>query len=326
MLRIRVGLLVGLLAATPAQAGSWADGMFEEVTKDFGSVPRGPTLTHLFRFTNKTGSPVHLAGVRVSCGCVTATPSQYDIAPGQSAVVQALMDTRRFMGAKTVTIFLQFDRPGWEEVRLWVQANSRDDVSVTPDAFSLGQAKRGTVPSGTVTITFLGNSNSQVLEVQRESNYVLTDLKELRRQGSEVTYQLTARLRPDVPVGKWFTDVWVKTNNPGMPRVRVPLTVEIESALSISPSTVVLGQVKPGDEAERRVILRGVKPFKVTGVEGTDGELTVKDSTEDARPVHVLTVRLKPAKAGEVSKTLKVITDLKDEGEIEFQARAQVVN
>src|SRR5262249_49179851 len=192
----------------------------------------------------------------------------------------------------TVTVFVQFDRPGWEEVRLWIQANSRDDISVSPEAFALGQAKRGTAPSGTVTITFLGQSASQILEVQRDSNYILTELKEVRRQGGEAAYQLTAKLRPDVPVGKWFTDLWVKTNNPAMPRIRVPLTVEIESALSVSPTTVVLGQVKPGAEAERRVIIRGVSPFKITGVQGTDEELSGKDSTKDAGPDHVLDVRL----------------------------------
>src|SRR5262245_53147067 len=293
--------------------------MFEELVKDFGTVPRGPTLTHSFRFTNSTGQPVHISGVRVSCGCVSAVPLQYDVAPGQSAVIQAQMDTRRFSGSKSVTVYIQFDRPQWEEARLWVQANARDDLTVSPDTLALGQHKRGTGPSGRTTISFLGNDAWQILEVQRETNYVKTELKELRRQGGEVAYELTATLREDAPVGKWYTDLWVRTNNPALPRVRVPLTVEIQSALSVSPSTVVLGQLKPGAEAERRVIVRGTQPFKITAVQGTDEVLSVKDSTEGARPVHVLTVKLKPKKPGEQSWNLKVLTDLKDEGEVAFQ-------
>jgi hypothetical protein len=323
----RNGLIVfaSLCLAAPASAASWADAMFDELSKDFGSVPRGPALTHPFRLTNNTGKPVHIAGVRVSCGCVTASATKTDLEPGESTSIQAHMDTRRFFGIKSVTVYVQFDQPHWEEVRLWVQANSRDDINVTPEAFSLGQARRGTTPSGTVTVTFLGNGLSEITEVQRESNYIQASLKELRRDADAVSYQVTASIRADAPVGKWYSDLWLKTNNPSIPKVRLPLTVEIESALSFSPSNVNLGQVKSGAESERKVIIRGVKPFRITKVQGTDKQLTVKDSTDASKPVHVLTVTLKPTKTGDFTRKLKVITDLKEEGEVEFEAKAQVV-
>jgi Protein of unknown function (DUF1573) len=325
MCRYSLVLLAGLSLAGPVSAATWADAMFEDLSKDFGSVPRGPTLQHPFRLVNKTKTTVSIANVRVSCGCVTATALKGTLAPGEETAVVAQMDTRRFSGAKTVTIYVQFDRPAWEEVRLWVQANSRDDVSVTPDAIVFGRTKRGSTPTSTVNVTFLGNSGSQITDIQSDTNYVQTSLKELSRQESEVSYQLTATIRPDTPVGKWYTDVWLQTNNPGMPRLRVPLTVEIESALSISPPKVQFGAVKAGSEAERRVIIRGVKDFRITEVRGTDGALLVRDSTKDSRPVHVLTITLKGDKAGDLERMLRVVTDLPDEGEIEFETKAQVV-
>jgi hypothetical protein len=299
--------------------------MFEDLSKDFGSVPRGPTLQHPFRLVNKTKTTVTIANVRVSCGCVTATALKGSLAPGEETAVVAQMDTRRFSGPKTVTIYVQFEHPAWEEVRLWVQANSRDDVSVNPDTIAFGRSKRGGTPTSTVTVTFLGAPGSQITDVQSDSNYVQTNLKELSRQEGEVSYQVTAKVRPDTPVGKWYTDVWLQTNNPGMPRVRVPLTVEIESALSVSPPRVQFGSVKQGSEAERRVIVRGVKDFRITEVRGTDGVLAVRDSSRDSRPVHVLTVTLKGDSAGDLARMLRVVTDLPDEAEIEFEARAQVV-
>jgi len=299
--------------------------MFTELSKDFGSVPRGPTVSHLFRLTNNTGSPVHISGVRVSCGCVTTSAVDTNLAPGQSTAIQTYMDTRRFFGYKAVTIYVSFDQPHWEEVRLWVQANSRDDLLLTPQTFALGQAKRGSGPSASVNVTFTGNGQWQITEVERESNYILIALKELRRDVSEVSYQLTASVRADAPVGKWYSDVWLKTNNPTLPKVRIPLTVEIESALSISPTTVNLGQIKPGTEEERKIIVRGIKPFRITKVEGTDDQLAVRDSTAESKAIHVLTVTLKPKKPGELDRTLKVLTDLNEEREVQFQAKAQVV-
>ncbi len=325
MFRYTLAFAAALAAAGPAAAGSWADALFAELSKDFGSVPRGPTLTHPFRFKNTTGSTLNVANVRVSCNqCVTAAALQTALNPGEESAIQVRMDTTKFTGLRSVTVFVQFDKPGFEEVRLWVQANARDDVQVVPDTLAFGQVRRGAGPSAATTITFYGNGQARILEAQPESNYVQTSLQELRRQDSEVAYQLTAKLRADAPVGKWFTDVWLKTNNAAIPRVRVPLTIEIESALSVSPTAVNFGPLKPGAAAERKVILRGVKAFKVTGVEGTDAQFTVQDSTEESKPVHVLTVKLKADKAGEWSRTVKVLTDLPDEGQIEFQARAQV--
>jgi hypothetical protein len=326
MSRLRYGLVVlaGLLAAGPAMSATWADALFDEFSKDFGSVPRGPALSHPFRVTNTTRVPVNIASVRVSCGCVSAAALKGHLEPGESTAILARMDTTRFTGIKTVTIYVQFDQPSYEEVRLWVQANGRNDFSVAPDTLGFGQVKRGSSPSAAVLVNFYGASESAITEVRCESNYIQARVQEVRRQDAEVVYQLTARLRSDIPAGKWYTDIWLKTNNGAAP-IRVPLMVEIESSLTVTPEMVTLGPVKAQTENERRVIVRGVRPFRITGVMGTDAELVVRDNTAEARPVHVLTVKFRAARAGELSRTLRVLTDLGDDNKIDFQVTALVM-
>jgi hypothetical protein len=324
MLRYSLVVAAALWAAGPALSATWADALFEEFSKDFGSVPRGPMLSHPFRVVNNTRGAVNIASVRVSCGCVSAEALKTHLEPGEATHIIARMDTTRFTGLKTVTIYVQFNQPAVEEVRLWVQANGRNDFTVTPDTLAFGQLKRGGTPAVSVLIAFYGNSDTAVTEVKCESNYIHGKVQEVRRQESEVTYQLTARLRADAPVGKWYTDVWLKTNNPSMAQIRVPLTVEIESALSISPETVTLGPVKVQGESERRVIVRGVKPFKITKVMGTDDQISVRDNTAQAKPVHVLTVKLKAGRPGELNRTLRVQTDLADDNKIDFHVNAVI--
>src|SRR5262249_21581339 len=152
------------------------------------------------------------------------------------------------------------------EVRLWIQANSRHDINVTPDVLTFGPTRHGESASKATTITFFGGVPSDITEVQSESNYVQVKIGAARRGGSEVSYELTARPRPDTPVGKWYTDVWVKTNNPSLPRVRVPLTVEVEAPLTVNFTTVNLGEVKVGETAERKLVVRGTRPFKITAL------------------------------------------------------------
>jgi hypothetical protein len=324
---LRYGLVVAasLWVVGPALSATWADALFEEFSKDFGSVPRGPMLTHPFRVVNNTRGPVNISSVRVSCGCVSAVALKGQLEPGESTQIVARMDTTRFTGLKSVTIYVQFNQPAFEEVRLWVQANGRNDFSVTPDTLAFGQLKRGGTPSASVLLAFYGNTDTQITEVKCESNYIQPRVQEVRRQDSEVTYQVSARLRADAPVGKWYTDVWLKTNNPGMAPIRVPLTVEIESALSVNPETVTLGSIKTRSENERRVIVRGVKPFKISEVTGTSDQLLVRVDSPLAKPVHVLTIKFKAGDPGEVNRRLSVLTDLADDSKIDFHVSAQVV-
>jgi hypothetical protein len=327
MSRYSIVLLAGFLSAAPALAGTWAEGMFEEFSKDFGSVPRGQILTHPFTIKNNTGQTVTISGVRVSCNvCTSATVLKGQLQPGEETAVSVRMDAGKFLGTKTVYVYVTFSQPQYEEVRLWVQANSRDDVNLTPDTVAFGRVKRGEAASKSATITFYGGVPSDITEVQSESYYVQAKLGEARRgNGSEVSYDVNLKLRPDTPVGKWYTDVWVKTSNPSMPRVRVPLTVEIEPSLTVNTTTLSLGDVKVGETAERKLVVRGGAPFKITAVKGTDKVIEVKADSADSKEMHVLTVRLKGDKAGAVSRSLKVVTDLKDEGEVEFTAKGQVV-
>src|SRR6202795_2178824 len=153
MLRYSLLSAVFLAAANPVHASSWADGMFDELSKDFGSVPHGTVAVHPFRLVNNTGSPVRITNVRVSCGCTNARALQSYLAPGQETAILAQMDTRRFYNTKNVTIFVQFDQPHFEEVRLWVQANSRDDVAFSSDGIAFGKVKRGGSPVGKLTVT-----------------------------------------------------------------------------------------------------------------------------------------------------------------------------
>ncbi len=316
-------LLAGLAVAAPISAATWADSMFDELSKDFGSVPHGSLQTHNFRLVNNTKQPVNITNVGVSCGCTSAYAAKTYLNPGEETAIVARMDTSRFFGVRSVTVTVQFDRPAFEEARLFVQANSRSDFSISPDGLAFGEVRRSATPSIAATVTFYGTA-TQITDVKSESNYVQTSIADAKTPDGQAAYQLTAKLRGDVPVGRWYTDVWLKTNNPEIPQIRVPVTVEIESALSVSPDAVALGQVAVNGESERRVIIRGAKAFKITAVKGDDDELTVRDSTEDSKPVHVLTVKLKPSKAGELNRNIHVETDLPDDGTIEFGVSAQV--
>jgi hypothetical protein len=116
-----------LTAASPSPAPpvTWEDELVDEAFKDFGPVPQGRVLVHHFGLTNHTKSRIHIASVRASAAFVTATPSQAELAPGQSADILVRVDTGRFVGPKIARVYVAFDRPQPGEVVLQVRATSR---------------------------------------------------------------------------------------------------------------------------------------------------------------------------------------------------------
>jgi hypothetical protein len=328
MLRSAVAAAGVLLTAVPAWAGP-AD-LFAEKVKDFGTTPRGPVLIHYFRFTNTTGQPLTLGQPRVSCGCVSAAVSKNQVAPGETAAVIAHMDTRRIQTpntTKSVTVYVPFLAPTYEEVALRVQTVCRDDLVMTPDTLAFGTVKKGQGGTATVRVTFTSDPNWKVTEATSTGGYVKAEAKEEARAGATVTYAVTATLDQDCPAGNWTADVYLKTTNPAVATLRVPVTVTVTAAAAVAatPEAVQFGDVTVGTPAEQRVVLKGGSPFKILEVKGADDQLGVKVDSDAAKAEHVITLSASPKAAGGFVRSVEIVTDNKDQPRVVIPVAGKVV-
>jgi hypothetical protein len=319
-----VALTSGFISLAPlAKAGG---PLFDDISKDFGNVPRGTILTHQFRLNNPTNAALHVTSLRTSCGCATASVGKDEIQPNESTAVVVTIDTRKYSGPRNFTVYVLIDRPFLEEVRLALQATSRDDVMLTPGQLTFGRIKRGVAAKSTVNIEYHGTANWRIDGIENDNGYLLPQLEETSRLTGHVIYQLSVKLREDLPVGAWHADVWLKTNDAATPRIRVPLVVEVESALTATPAEVVMGAVKTGSQSERKVVIRGSTPFKITAIDGENDRFQVSGKSDEAKAVHVLKITLTAGKeAQECGQHFKVHTDLPQDGEVEFAVQAQVI-
>ena len=69
-------------AAVPAESLT-----LKESEYDFGKIPQGKPVTHVFEFTNTGKTPFALDNVQASCGCTTPVWNKDTIAPGQTAKI-----------------------------------------------------------------------------------------------------------------------------------------------------------------------------------------------------------------------------------------------
>jgi hypothetical protein len=235
------------------------------------------------------------------------------------------METSRFSGLAKKVIYVEFDRPRPAEVQLTLQADSRADLTLTPESLAFGRVKRGTSPRATVTVVLAGPGDYKILGAKSDSTYVRTRVTRLQRDAGESGYRVTARLRSQLPAGDWSSTVWLTTDNPDMRQLPIQVTAEVVSALRASPRVTAWQHVKVGTEAERKVLLRADQPFRILQVKGADAQVKVEDGTPRSAPLHVLRVKVRATRPGALARTIQVITDLKNDNQADFQVTAEVV-
>jgi Protein of unknown function (DUF1573). len=59
----------------------------KETEYDFGKIPQGKPVTHVFMFTNTGATPLKLDNVQASCGCTTPEWSKDEVAPGATSKI-----------------------------------------------------------------------------------------------------------------------------------------------------------------------------------------------------------------------------------------------
>jgi hypothetical protein len=319
--------LVGVLAFGGLALAGPTD-MFEEKEKDFGVSPKGTTLIHYFRFTNNTNQTVTLGQPRVSCGCVTPALTRNQLAPGETAAVIAYMDTRRIQHAgvtKSVIVFVPFLTPTFEEVALKVTTVTRDDLMMSPDTLAFGTVGKGKGAKVATKVTFTSDANWEVKKASSTGAFVNPEFKLASRNGSFVTYDVTALLDKDCPAGNWTSDVYLETSNAAVAKLRIPVTVNVVASVAAQPENVSFGDVKVGTAPEKKVTIQATAPFKILGVKGADDQLSVLVDKDMALPVHTLTIAASPKTEGGFTRKVEILTDNKEQPTVIVQVTAKVV-
>jgi hypothetical protein len=324
----RIALAVAGVLAGIGTATAGPSDLFTEKVKDFGTTPRGTVQVHYFRFTNTTDQTLVLGQPRVSCGCTSAQVARNQVAPGETGVVIAYMDTRRITTPnvpKAVTVYVPFLSPTHEEVQLRVQTVCRDDLLMSPDTLAFGTVKKGEGGKVSTKVTFTSDPGWQVTQSSSTGGYVTVEHKLDGRNGSAVTYEVTATLDKDCPAGNWTSDVFLKTSNPAVASLRIPVTVNVTVPVAASPEAVRFDDLTLGGSGEKRVVLRSGTPFKILEVKGADEQLDVKVESQDAKPVHVITVSASPKLIGGFARNVEIVTDNKEQPSVLIPVAGKVV-
>jgi hypothetical protein len=317
------------IAVSTAGAANWAEGLFSEKAHDFGPVPRGGKFRHEFPLNNRLSESLTILNVRASCGCTTGHAAVSQLAPGQSTIVEAEMDTRNFVGTKSTVLYVTLvNAAGQEsEARLGITANILSDVVLNPGSIDFGAVARGQSSTQVLTIDRIGLSSWKVERMVSTCRALTGQLVETARKDTSVQYTLSLSLKPDAPAGVLRDEIRLLTNDPETASIPIPVTALIQGDLVASPSILALGKVTSEGGAQGRFLVRASRPFTILSVEGSGDGFSVAPLEVSKATAHMLTVVYKPEEGrsrGEVRHTFRVVTDLPGEPSLELIASCHV--
>jgi hypothetical protein len=313
------------LNASPSQGQEWAARMFNTLSHDFGTLPRGSKAVCRFQVKNLYEEDVHVKSVRSTCGCTTPQVVKPNLKTFEVGEIVAEFNTTSYVGQKHATVVVTFDKPFFAEVQLQIHGYIRGDVVVTPGDIKLGSIDQGQDAEKQISVVHMGRNDWEIVDVKTVDPHFEVELSEPLRGGGRVAYDMLVRLTKDAPAGYIHDQLILVTNDRNAPELYVEIDGRVVSAITVSPSSLFMGVVHPGQTVKKQLVVRGKKPFKIVDVKCEDKSFSVEPG-DDVKPVHLVPVLFKAeGKPGKVSREITLTTDVGSGDKLVFTAYAQVV-
>lgn len=312
----RIGLVTWILfaatSAAPVYGQQWARKMFKETEHDFGTVARGAKSEFHFVLQNLYEEDIHIASVRSSCGCTEPRIEKDSLKTWEKGAIICAFNTRSFLGHRSATVTVTIDKPYYAEVQLNVRGYIRSDVVFTPGSIDLGQVPMGKSVEQKVNVAFVGRSSWAIEDVQSTNPAFEVELGKAVRSGSRVNYEMLFRLREDAPAGYIQDQITIVSND--LSNRTIPLAVEghVVSPLTVSPASLFVGVVGPGDTVTKKLLVRGNEPFEILGIDCDDAQFSF-DIPDKQQKLHFIPVKFQAGNApGRFVQEITIRTSLGD--------------
>ncbi len=318
-------LVLGCLVAWPCFGQEWARKMFKTYEHDFGKVAKDAKSEYRFVFENLYLEDVHIASAVPSCGCTSVRIENPLVKTYESGAIVAHFNTDTFQGPHGATLTVTIDKPYYAQVQLQVKGDIRTDTTVEPGSVQFPSVDQGTAYDQKVTVTHAGQNDWQILQVNSSNPHISAKAVETSRSYGQVSYQLVVRVNASTPAGYLNDHLVLVTNDASNPQVPVLVEGQVVSTITVSPASLFMGVVQPGQKVTKQLVIKGKKPFRVLSI--SCGDKSFEFDTAGAKTpkdLHLIPVTfVAGSDLGKVTKNIKIVTDA-GQGASELAAYAVV--
>ena len=199
----------------------------EEPVYDYGTIPQGDKVDHIFHLTNSGDAVLEIHKVKTTCGCTVARDYPREIAPGASADLAVTFDSARKRGRqdKGITLFTNAEPSPQYVVKL--TGTVRELVSLSPDFCNFGSVEPGRVVTREMTLTNYSDQevNLQVVPPRDPQFKVSLAAGKVAPGGAtKVTVQFTS----DTTKPTFASLAEIRTDHPRVPVVMIRIRAQVQ--------------------------------------------------------------------------------------------------
>ena len=208
-----------LTAATAMATPQLAVG---EPNFNFGTIPQGKKVNHVFTIKNAGDAQLNIQRVRPSCGCTAANASSPAIQPGKSGEIKVAFDSTNFSGKVSKTVFLDTNDPKTPAFQLTLSGTITEEVLLSPRLLNLGQIKIGAAKEVNITVTNRGSRPLRLTAAKSQLPQLAADIKKnLLRPGESGTIEVTVKPRAEDRMMSGYLSI--TTDNPQKSEIVIPV-------------------------------------------------------------------------------------------------------
>lgn len=307
-------LCLALAACTvaTAQGNDWAKKLFSETSHDFRTVGRGTKAEYHFEMKNVYQEEVHVASVRTSCGCTTPIVTKDTLAAHEVGAIVAKFNTDTHIGDKSAVLTVVIDRPYYAEVQLSVRGHIRTDVTFTPPEVGFGETAEGEAKEQEVVISHTGPSNWEIKDVRSHCSDLTVRLEPAQRSPGVVKYRMVVNMKGSMAPGDIRERLTLVTNDARFPTIEMAVSGRIRPSLELSPASVGLGNMQPGQKIEKRLVVRADEEFAIDDVHCGDERFSF-ELPEGKKKLHFVKMTFTAGhEPSQIAQKVRIISTLDD--------------
>jgi len=282
------------------------------ITHDFGTVPYGTLCTQKFTIANIYDVPIQVIDVRVECGCLKGYPPNKVLLPNESAEFTVTMNSAMFKGKQSKKMYVTFGPNYVSTAELRFEATSREDITLgTPGEIDFGTLAQGQKASKSLPLKYVGKQRDWAITGSLASKGPFDiDVKEKTRGPLlGIEYIVTVGLKANAAPGELSETLTLKTNDPASPQVFVNVRGFVQAPITASPNRVDFGDMKVGDIASHRILVKAGAATKIAPVADAGDGVTVETFSGEAQQQAVV-VKFVPKTPGAFRKEVKLVSTL----------------
>jgi hypothetical protein len=184
---------------------------------DFGQLPQGSPIEHVFDLVNSGGAPLTLIDLRTACDCTASIEGPRDLPAGARAALRLRCDTSAAPGPQRRTVTVYSNDPEHRALLLEVTGTVALVAAADPPRLYLGPVAAGSEAVRMVTLR-AGNDGVRFFAVEGGAPHLHAHLEDVA--GRRVLIVDTAA---DAPPGPFQTTLRVLTASAARPVIEIPV-------------------------------------------------------------------------------------------------------